>query len=293
MQFNQDQAYWNTITETVSNFNTKHEKKYVGQISFNYQPTPIAEPMSLFLLDTSYANNETMKHAFSNIRTNVKDADLEYVQLEIGGNIIDRVHGNILKVLRDLYGIKDKTVIPFGIFSDNNYFPVLAQQEIRIMLNLKTGIKFNNLFSINADLYELNPYPANECASHATHNYLYRCIQAPGSVILNGTCKHQLYFVDNVQYLIIKSDNQINSLNINLANRDGRLFKRINVQNLTRNGEYYVIPFVQNNNNLKDGLNCSVLDLTLEFVFAENKITEVNVFGVSSKEAKCDHLRLH
>ena len=73
----------------------------------------------------------------------------------IGGNIIDEINKTMFDVLRHLYNIDDKLIIPFWFNKKNKYLPNPEYQQIMIEFDMSKEWETHNInkFAMEIDIY--------------------------------------------------------------------------------------------------------------------------------------------
>lgn len=216
---------------------------------------------------------------FKNLRfSNESDIDkIESVELEIGDQIMDRVHTSVFPQLRKIYKINDKSVIPIQIFI--NGVPRIEHFNYRLNIITKKGYA-DQVFTVLLDGYNSNSY--NEMTFLEIPFFQE---QFPGSDIgrvISNTDNRQkvnIGFNHPVYYLIVKTSKKCrcslrldNLLEIPLESDE--------------NGIVYLTPSMSLKDCAEYGLNFSQFNMA-ELIMDTDEHIEVEVYAVSIRMLTC------
>jgi hypothetical protein len=187
---------------------------------------------------------------------------VELIELEIGGNRINKVYGTQFKIIRHLTGIEDQLTVPLyfnmgdGILSRTMLHEIML--HVRLKEDVSTGDTLN--FGMTVDTYELDPDHHTDSITYATNNHTteYMCIQSSLKEEPVNT-KEVKITIDrmcaNVSHLMFQvPENEIESISIDFTSLPNRVDVNGPIEKSTRNlrfdanrldkfSDFYIIPF--------------------------------------------------
>lgn len=234
--------------------------KIIDTVEFNCTTYKQMRFRHNYKLDTYHIGNKYLKNVRFSSYKNIKS-----IELEIGGQPIDRIHDNddisyLLKLLRKIYKVTSKTILPIHALLIPLY--IAYYHHIRIKVEFT---KLTDELVVTGDIYQNDE-------GKLTHYDGYHWIIYPMSWIINKVYRYGREYVnlDNqivkiglnfchvIKYLYIISNNaevktckiSINGINI------------LKINNLYRDKDigYYIIPFTKGNDITKYSLNLFVMN---------------------------------
>lgn len=208
-----------------------------------YKKNIIIHPERNNMINTRFINTrfilpklESDKLVYRFVRfTSVAHNDLIHsCGLEYMGSLIDFAYKEIFTALRNIYGIKDNTMLPFAFCRDNKYFIPGRKKDINIYIGPMPDIIDN--FTLSVDIYEMI-----EPLKYDIPNIIVQQ-QFTGFENLAMCGKYKLNFNHIVNYIIIDAPKcTIERFILHIDNFD----TDIDMKDIIYYNNQYIIPFTK------------------------------------------------
>lgn len=275
-QFYEHQNELDTDLENEQRRKLNQELKYVKTLSFNYD----ANGWRKFYVRLPATNPN--KSVYKNLRCVSKQKSVDDVfnsyELIIGGSRIDKLNGEY-DVWRNIYGIDDKSVVPFHFCNKEEYLTILKYYEIAIAIEVNEAINFD----IMIDVYEWQ-----NNINQNSQEYSIMKVQYDYGNIVNNILKHKLNFSNICTHIVIKSiGNEIEDVSFNF-NDD----KILNVPNnyITKYNNCYIIPLTKSLDldiSRKYCINFSCINVEINIKFKEPIVdNKTHIYALTHQNVK-------